>query len=302
MTPVIFVTCLKELQDRLTGYEAGGDGYIAKPFDIKELRLIVHSHVTKKLQADEGKQHMDSLQMMSWTMMKNQSEMGELLRFSSGISKVKDEAAFVDHIFSTLTNFGLKVTLLVKLLSGEVVARNDGQPFTLIEKELLDLAQNGDRITAHGAKYIFKGDSLMLLVKNMPIDDEELIGRLRDHLCILLDSAEASIEIINAEKRREQAEKNRTRFTLGTVQREFDQITHVSEQIHKQSTASVENLSGALESALMLMDLTEEQEHQILGFIETARLEIEKQSHLKDQFHASMEKIVLAIDQQAETA
>lgn len=294
-TPVIFVSCMKELKDRLAGYECGGDGYITKPFDTRELRLIVHSHVTRKLQYEATKSSLKQLETMQWSMLKNSSEMSELLKFSRGISRVKDEAAFVDHIFSTLTNFGLKATLLVKLVSGEIVARNDGKPFTLIEKELLDMAQCGPKITAHGTKYIFKGSNLVLLIKNMPIEDSELVGRLRDHLCILLDSAEASIEIINGERLRRHNDESKTKATLGTVQDEFDKMTSLAERLYKQSTSSVEKLSRELENAFMFMNLTEEQEHQILAFIDAARKDGGNQFNLKNQFRESMDHILETI-------
>lgn len=41
--PVLFLTALDAVQDRLAGFDAGGDDYVTKPFDIKEVlaRLAV---------------------------------------------------------------------------------------------------------------------------------------------------------------------------------------------------------------------------------------------------------------------
>ena len=36
-TPVIFLSALNELENRLEGFEAGGDDYLAKPFSLEEL-------------------------------------------------------------------------------------------------------------------------------------------------------------------------------------------------------------------------------------------------------------------------
>jgi CheY-like chemotaxis protein len=290
--PIVFVSCMKDLDDRLAGYAAGGDGYITKPFDLRELRSIVQAHIQRRQQLDETRRSMENLRTMSWTMMRNNSEMGELLRFSQGLAKVKDEAAFVDHLFTTINNLGLSTTLLVKLLTGEIVARNDGKPFTLIEKELLDLASNGPRITANGNKCLFRGDSLILLIRNMPVDDDALTGRLKDHLCILLDSAEASITIINGEKQRAQLLNDRADQTADHIHQEFDTLTHTAEQLHTQSSASIEGLANALEHAFMVMDLTEEQEQQIQAFIERARTEVEHQHALTALFQQSMQRIV----------
>ena len=42
--PVLFLTALGSVHDKLAGFSAGGDDYLAKPFDVKELlaRLEVH--------------------------------------------------------------------------------------------------------------------------------------------------------------------------------------------------------------------------------------------------------------------
>ena len=35
--PVLFLTALGAMHDKLAGFSAGGDDYLAKPFDVKEL-------------------------------------------------------------------------------------------------------------------------------------------------------------------------------------------------------------------------------------------------------------------------
>lgn len=291
-TPIVFLTCMKELDDRLAGYAAGGDGYVTKPFDVKELSSILRAHILRKKNSDAKDKNISNLRSINWSMLRNNSEMGELLRFSQGISNVKNEAAFIEHLFSTLANLGLSSTVLIRVVSGEIISRSDGKPFTLIEKELLDMAQSGNRITASGNKYIFRGESVVLLIRNMPIDDEDLVGRLRDHICVLLDSAEASIQIINAEKVRTKDQDCKTKRLLKTINNEFDAIMNTADEIHDQAAASIENLATAMEHAFAAMDLTEEQEEHMLHFIENARNEVEHQHELKTIFKHSMSNIV----------
>ena len=290
-TPIVFLTCMKELDDRLAGYAAGGDGYITKPFDVRELKSILRNHILRKKSLDSKDQKLSDLRSINWSMLKNTSEMGELLRFSQGIANVKDEVAFIDHLFTTLTNLELASTVLLRITSGEIIARSDGKPFTLIEKELLDMAHSGNRITASGNKYLFRGDNLILLIRNMPVDDEELLGRLRDHLCVLLDSAEASILLINAEKERKMAQTDKTNEILQAISDEFEVVTRTVDEIHKQAHASIENLAIAMEHAFAVMDLTEDQEAYILKYIEKAREEVEHQHELKTVFKHSMSHI-----------
>jgi two-component system response regulator MprA len=42
-SPVLFLTAKDALSDRLSGFNAGGDDYVTKPFDIEELAVRLHA-------------------------------------------------------------------------------------------------------------------------------------------------------------------------------------------------------------------------------------------------------------------
>ena len=47
-TPVIFLSALSDVDDRVTGLELGADDYIGKPFDSRELLLKIKKNISKK--------------------------------------------------------------------------------------------------------------------------------------------------------------------------------------------------------------------------------------------------------------
>ena len=49
-TPVVFLTAKTEEEDRILGLETGGDDYICKPFNIKELQLRVKAVLKRSTQ------------------------------------------------------------------------------------------------------------------------------------------------------------------------------------------------------------------------------------------------------------
>ena len=51
-TPVIFLSALSNVDDRVTGLELGADDYIGKPFDSRELLLKIKKNILKKQSAD----------------------------------------------------------------------------------------------------------------------------------------------------------------------------------------------------------------------------------------------------------
>lgn len=49
-TPIIFLTARGEAEDRIAGLESGGDDYVAKPFNIRELVLRVQGLLKRAVQ------------------------------------------------------------------------------------------------------------------------------------------------------------------------------------------------------------------------------------------------------------
>ena len=47
-TPVIFLSALSNVDDRVTGLELGADDYVGKPFDSRELLLKIKKNISKK--------------------------------------------------------------------------------------------------------------------------------------------------------------------------------------------------------------------------------------------------------------
>lgn len=50
-TPVLLLTALTEVEDRLDGFEAGADDYLPKPFDLRELSARVRALARRRGQA-----------------------------------------------------------------------------------------------------------------------------------------------------------------------------------------------------------------------------------------------------------
>ncbi len=59
MVPILFLTAKSLEQDKLDGFKAGGDDYITKPFNIKELlmRMEVFLRRSKKMHSDQVKEY-----------------------------------------------------------------------------------------------------------------------------------------------------------------------------------------------------------------------------------------------------
>jgi len=57
--PVMFLSSLEDVKDKARGFEAGGNDYVTKPFEMLEVRARVHSLLKAKAYADAIKEAMD---------------------------------------------------------------------------------------------------------------------------------------------------------------------------------------------------------------------------------------------------
>jgi len=293
--PVVFLTCLTTLKDRLEGYDAGGDAYLGKPFKIAELTSVIHVHLHRRHQLDVIQEQMLSAQDMAMTMMKTQSELGEVVQFSRNVSRANNIEAFTTTLFDTLARFGLESSIQINLLSGALHRRSDAGALTGMEQELFELSSGAGRITSFGNKCIYTSKHLVLLVKNVPLEDIELAGRLRDHLAIVVDSADVSLRLIEQDLQLKQKKIEVSGTSLNTINNEFDSILDRLKQMDSQAKQAFESLSLNIEMSFLYLGLTEQQEGQLLTLVKESREKADGYKEMSAHMFDSMQLIGEAV-------
>ena len=296
-TPVVFLTCRSDLEDRLTGYEAGGDAYVSKPFELSELSYIVQAQLSRYQQMRNVEDKAKSASDMAYMMMKNNSEIGEVVHYARALSNVVNETDVIEKTFHALMRFGLNSTLMMRLNSGEVVVRSDGKPFTAIEAELLDLARSNERIVHVGNKYIFSGHQCAFLINNMPIEDEALTGRLRDHLAIMIESCEACVELLNLRQQAVSHQQAVTENARSSVINEYFKVLDAFELFREKVEERFDKLTDTIEESFIFLGLTDDQEKQLMSFIEEARRDHDLYKDYSSNLQEAMNRIAVTMDQ-----
>ncbi|MDR1841388.1 MAG: response regulator transcription factor [Holophagales bacterium] len=72
--PIIFLTCLDELDDKIKGLLLGGDDYMTKPYSLKELTVRIHAILRRQermVKRHGGNIHIDKQKRMIHTPGKN---------------------------------------------------------------------------------------------------------------------------------------------------------------------------------------------------------------------------------------
>ena len=84
--PVVFLTARGMTSDRIQGYEAGCDAYLAKPFDPEELEAIVKNLLSKTRTTASGGESGAELEKIAKELVEIKAKLDDKLGGSSGIA------------------------------------------------------------------------------------------------------------------------------------------------------------------------------------------------------------------------
>lgn len=294
--PVIFLSGRVELEDRMAGYEVGAEDYIAKPYVNAELlsKIAValrNGHSRQARQQLQG-QVADAMQA-AFTAMSSASEIGVVLQFMRGSFALQDNAALQQSMLQALQDLGLEASIQLRSVCGVSTASNDG-PCGQLEVGLIEtLARRGNIVDA-GRVTVFSYGQLSLAVKNMPSEDIERNGRLRDNLAFMAEGAAARLAALDAAWQQRQQAATLAELVACTR----DALRVVDERFRQQQWASGDimlRLREDIDRAFVRLGLTEGQEGMIGSLVAGAGEEFARLSEQGEAVEASMKALLKAL-------
>ena len=198
---IIFASVHDDLETRLAAYDAGGNDYIVKPYAPSELarKIRVASRVVESARAAGGQAQI--AQKAAFTAMSSMAEMGvtqDFFRLSFGC-QTADELGRA--ICRALEQYGLEVLVELRDETMNHCFSSRG-PCSALEISLLGHARALERIFQFRDRLAINYSHTTLLVHNLPLGNPDLVGRLRDHLVVLTEGAEARFSAMANEARR----------------------------------------------------------------------------------------------------
>ena len=212
--PVVFTSGLMQDEDILKAYAAGADDYLVKPVVLQTLQVKLQQLIKQKQEYVESAEQISAAMKMAFDAMKNSSELGQILRFQEAVYTTPDMKSLARLLFDALTEFALQGTLVVPGADGHDYFRDDEQR-TQLELESILAARAKGRLYSWKQYSFFSYDLFTVLIRNMPIDDEERYGILKDQICLLLNGVDARIKAMRVAK--SEAEKKKRLTSISKV-------------------------------------------------------------------------------------
>lgn len=256
--PVIFVSAHDKIEERLKGYEAGGSDYVIKPFNPKELKSKIEyllNMISEQVQLKEMANYASNTAMTAMTSM---SEMGALIESLNKFNTSINEGALAQSVLSGLSLYGLNGVVQLRTPEKILALSVHGEASPL-ELSVLGHMMEMDRIVHFKSRMSIHYPHVAILINNMPVEDEDRCGRLRDHLAMLVEGAEMKVNGIIAEnesRRRGQAIER----MIGRVTGTLNEIDSIQRRNRMEVRLAFAALTDKLNAAMLRVGLTIEQE------------------------------------------
>jgi len=197
--PIIFVSALASHQEKMTGYKAGGEDYISKPFDGDELFAKIALTLSASAAIAEYEKSSSETMNMAMTALSTAGNVGTALQFSNASlgSKTADELA--ELLMEYYAIYGLIVSIRY-VQENKVKFYSHSDTISDVEKKLMNQANEQGRFIDFGRRTLVNYERISVLIKNMPVENEQKYGEMKDNLGFIGDAAEARATSIEVEK------------------------------------------------------------------------------------------------------
>lgn len=268
---IVFVSSNDSTEEILKGFDLGASDYVVKPISPEILLNKVKRLIEDKSQKRAMQQEIEMASKVAMTAMSSSGELGVILDFLRNGFKSKSIEELANHIKLSLMRFGIQGAFQLRLAEQKYYFSTLGN-VPPIEKELLSrIALMNQRFIEKGQRLFLNNGKVSLLIKNLPTEDDEKAGRLRDYLAIL---AEGSTEKVDTIMQQMQAATLRSESMTALIEEANDSLAYIyqtQQDIEKQNVALLDDLVSGVEGSFVGFELTGEQEDSILRLLNDAQ-------------------------------
>lgn len=263
--PVIFVSGLDSVEERLAGYDAGGDDYIIKPFQADELMRKVKIAIKNMEEKHNLQKNVSNAMDTAMQAISSTGEIGVVLNFMSRSFTCADHQQLGKTVLDSLAEY--KLNCAVQIHTPGTTFDFDTSGVTKpLESALLNKLRDAGRIYDFGPRTIVNFPNISILIKNMPLADQDKYGRYKDNLALLVEGADSRTKAITNEIEVARQQKA-LKYTVSEIKVALDEV-NAQQQSYKLRTAQImEKLINDVENSFLRLGLTEEQEEGFLSVV-----------------------------------
>ncbi len=256
--PVIFLSARVGDDDRLAGYEAGGEDYITKPFSPDELKRKIELAFRDLALRKALHRQLENATQTAMTAMSSMGDIGIIMRLMRNMQRCLDLKTLGESVQEAMHGFSLQFSFQLRDEQDILSLTSDG-PCSPLEASVLGNMQHCARIVDLGNRSAFNYPGCSIIVKEMPLHDPDLYGRIKDNIAIVAEAVDIHILYLSSIK----AALKRGEMLLGLLNRSMDGLRTIEQGYRTQRVASsriFNQLVEGIEGSFVSLGLTEDQE------------------------------------------
>lgn len=264
-TPVTFISAHDTIDDRVRGYDAGGEDFIVKPFEPEELlrKLRVAQHLVLAQRSLTGQ--LEDAELLSSLVMASMDETGILLQFMSKLIAMDNADEIASGVLELMQRYQL---------DGVVQTRNGQTTQTLsaagrnlpLEVAVIEHLRHQGRIFEFRRRGVHNFERVTLMINNLPISDPDFCGRLRDHLSVAAQGVDSRLRAIESEEANRITQKG-IQSALENVGETIMALHDAQQRNAAASSKLVAELHESLLNSFYRLGLTDPQEEFLQSLV-----------------------------------
>lgn len=275
---VIFVSGHDTAPERVAAYEAGGDDFVTKPINAHELRHKVKSAVEQRLRLRELSERSSNAQQIAFTAMTSMGDLGVVIEFLRRSTNATDYDSIANYLMDAMRAWGLRGAVQIRGRTGQIEKSTEDQ-ITPLQASVLATLKDMGRIFELGSRAVINYSNISLLVQNLPTEDPDKVGRLRDHLAVLAESADTRIHGLDAV-----SERNLQKVGIeGALAELRGALVRLSERTQANRAAGQSQMMETLSYLMRALRTLDLSEHQAAYVDDLSRQAEEDAHHFFDQ-------------------
>ncbi|MEL7578265.1 response regulator [Pseudoalteromonas sp. D15MCD-2] len=255
---VMFVSARGTVEERMEGYSVGAEDYIVKPFSHGELKLKLQHLNQVLIEKESLEQQVEDATSTAFNAMANSSEMGQIVNYIEHIGSIDNEQELGKAFLNCLGAFDLQSNVEFRL-DNEVLHFSVSGVCSPIVIELFEMLKSKGRLHEFSNRILVNYEMISLLILNMPGQDPDKHGRIRDHICFLVSVTEQQLKAILTKKELLQ-QQQQLNDAVGKVHSKFTGLIELLNENRINNEAVFKRLQEDLESRIPTMGLDEDQE------------------------------------------
>ncbi|KZY44436.1 response regulator [Pseudoalteromonas sp. B5MOD-1] len=255
---VMFVSARGTVEERMEGYSVGAEDYIVKPFSHNELKLKLQHLNQVLIEKESLEQQVEDATSTAFNAMANSSEMGQIVNYIEHIGSIDNEHELGKAFLNCLGAFDLQSNVEFRL-DNEVLHFSVSGVCSPIVIELFEMLKSKGRLHEFSNRILVNYEMISLLILNMPGQDPDKHGRIRDHICFLVSVTEQQLKAILTKKELLQ-QQQQLNDAVSKVHSKFTGLIELLNENRINNEAVFKRLQEDLESRIPTMGLDEDQE------------------------------------------